>query len=254
MSGSYKPIGNEIFHVHTWRCKHASDEADYCYVDKAIELGVSRIVFTDHTPFPGNPFHNRMDIEQLPEYISSMEQLKRDYASEIEILFGLEVEYLPMYHEFIKELHDSGDFDLLILGQHIYENEDGTWSFENLDKSDEFKGICEAMVQGIETGFFQVAAHPDRMFCRCKEWNQEMMRASYAISNAVLKHSGMLLEQNYSSMERKRQYWQPFWDRASLAPTIKGYDAHSVEELETRWKKHNTPLAQADIMKLLGVM
>ena len=68
----YKPLENdfqEIFHIHTWRCKHASMEEDYCYVESAMKLGATRIVFTDHSPFPDNPFTNRMDMEQLPEYI-----------------------------------------------------------------------------------------------------------------------------------------------------------------------------------------
>lgn len=251
MIGKYKPKENEIYHVHTWRCKHATDEEDYQYVEKAIELGASRIVFTDHNPFPGNPFRNRMDIEQLPEYISSMKQLKQDYRDKIEVMFGLEVEYLPTYHDFIKALHDSGNFDLLILGQHFFENEDGTWSFVNEDKNNEFKGICAATVQGIETGFFDVVAHPDRMFRRCKEWNRDLMHASYDVINAANKH-GLLLEQNYSSMERKRQYWAPFWDRAALVSQTKGYDAHSVEELEQRWRKHYFPLSQEEILKLLG--
>jgi len=56
----YRPIPNEIFHVHTWRCEHAGEEQDCEYVKKAIELGASRIVFTDHCPFPGNPFRKRI--------------------------------------------------------------------------------------------------------------------------------------------------------------------------------------------------
>ncbi len=36
---NYKPLDKEIFHVHTNRCKHASDETDVDYVEKAICLG-----------------------------------------------------------------------------------------------------------------------------------------------------------------------------------------------------------------------
>ena len=98
----YQPIENEIFHVHTWRCNHASNELDYQYVERAIELGASRIVFTDHSPFPGNLFRGRMGIEQLPEYISSLVHLKRKYASEIEVMIGLEAEYLPSFRNYIR--------------------------------------------------------------------------------------------------------------------------------------------------------
>ncbi len=84
----YQPIQGEIFHVHTKRCQHAGDHPDEAYIEKAIELGASRIVFTDHAPFPGNPFRNRMDMEQLPEYIETMHRNKKTYQDRIEILCG----------------------------------------------------------------------------------------------------------------------------------------------------------------------
>ena len=84
----YIPLKNEIFHVHTHRCKHAGDEPDEAYINKAIEIGAPRIVFTDHAPFPGNPFGNRMNIEDLPEYEEAMNELKAEFAGKIEILSG----------------------------------------------------------------------------------------------------------------------------------------------------------------------
>lgn len=98
----YKQIEKEAFHVHTYRCKHAGDEPDTAYVEKAIELGAPRIVFTDHCPLPGNRFRNRMDMEQLPEYIESLSRLKDRYADKIEILCGLEVDYLPSFDAYVK--------------------------------------------------------------------------------------------------------------------------------------------------------
>ena len=80
----YDYSGKELFHIHTHRCKHASSEADVEYVEKAIELGARKIVFTDHAPFPDNPFGNRMDIEELPEYIDSLAELKNTYKKKIE--------------------------------------------------------------------------------------------------------------------------------------------------------------------------
>lgn len=249
----YKPIENEIFHVHTKRCKHAGEEEDYQYVETAIKLGAERIVFMDHCPFPGNPFGERMDIEQLPEYIESMKALKKEYASGIEILFGLETEYLPSFQSFYKELHDSKEFDLLMIGQHFYENPDGSFSFHNKDKSEEYVGLSAAMVQGAESGLFDAIAHPDRMFRRCKEWNRGMMKASYDVGYAAAEN-GVLLEKNYSSMERKRQYWEPFWVRACscLAQLTEGYDAHSVAEMEERFKRKHSLLTQEELNRLLG--
>ena len=159
----YQPIENEIFHIHTWRCKHASMDEDYRYIESAIKLGVNRIVFTDHCPFG-----LRMDIGQLPAYIKTMKELKKHYEKNIEVLVGLEVEYLPSFESFYKELYDSKELDLLMLGQHFYEKENGDWSFHDSDKSEEYIGLCKALVQGAETGMFDVIAHPDRLFRNCK--------------------------------------------------------------------------------------
>lgn len=79
----------ELFHVHTYHCKHAGDERDELYVKWAIELGACRITFTDHALFPGNPFGNRMGIEELPEYIDTLSDLKEHYKSDIDIRIGL---------------------------------------------------------------------------------------------------------------------------------------------------------------------
>ena len=87
----------EIFHVHTYRCKHGSDEKDEELIQCAISLGAEKIVFTDHVPFPENPFRNRMDIEELDEYLETLFALKEKYQNQIDIKIGFEVEYLPKY-------------------------------------------------------------------------------------------------------------------------------------------------------------
>lgn len=247
----YQPLENEIFHVHTKRCKHASDDEDYRYVESAINLRADRIVFTDHAPFPGNPFRNRMGIEELPEYVTSMKALKKEYAGQIEVLFGLEIEYLPSFQVYFQELYDSKNFDLLMLGQHFYENEDGSYSFQNEDKSEEFKGLRSAIVSGIETGLFDAVAHPDRIFRRCKEWNSDMMGASYDIINAASEHQ-VLLEKNFTSKQRKNQYWPPFWVRAAGKPMLTGYDAHSVGEMEKIRLRTSVMLTQEEINSLFS--
>ena len=47
-----------IFHVHTFRCKHGSDESDEDYIRTALSLGAEKITFTDHCTYPRNPFKN----------------------------------------------------------------------------------------------------------------------------------------------------------------------------------------------------
>lgn len=245
----------EIFHVHTSRCKHASADEDYEYVEAAMKLGAKRIVFTDHSPFPNNPFTNRMDIEQLPEYIDSMKKLKKEYVKGIEVLAGLEMEYLPSFQKFYKEmyaLYQAKDLDLLILGQHFFEKEDGSYSFLDEDKTEEYKGLSKAMIEGTDTGIFQVIAHPDRVFRNYKGNVSEQINAFYNIIHAAMKNN-LALEKNYSSMRREGQYNEHFWIRAASTNVIKGYDAHSVKEMLELWKEHyGFFISQSEINRLLG--
>ncbi len=233
---TYKQLEKEAFHVHTFRCKHAGDEPDEAYVQKAIELSAARIVFTDHSPFPGNRFLNRMEIEDLPEYIRSMKHLKEKYSGRIEVVCGLEADYLPSFSSYYRELSEMEGMDLLILGQHFYEKPDGHPSYEDTDRSQEAKGICEAIVQGMETGLFCVLAHPDRTFKRGKDFGEEEIECSEQIIRTAQKYN-VYLERNYSSMNRKRNYWPEFWKLVPpSAGVVWGIDAHSVKELEQGWK------------------
>lgn len=61
------------------RCKHGADESDATIIQKAISLGGKKITFTDHVPFPENPFGNRMDYEELDEYFETLSSLQEKY-------------------------------------------------------------------------------------------------------------------------------------------------------------------------------
>lgn len=223
----------ELFHIHTYRCGHAEEIADEVYVKKAIELGAKKITFTDHAPFPGNPFQSRMQYSELPGYVNSIKNLAERYKYDIEVCCGLEIEYLPSFRDYYMELKESGDFDVLLLGQHMYEVEPGKYSFSYPEyKEKEYEGCLNAIVAGIELGIFDIVAHPDRSFRRIKQWDVRCDEVSKTLINCANNH-GVMLEKNYSSEKHKYYYWQEFWD---LVPEcnkiIYGIDAHNVRDLE----------------------
>mgnify|MGYP003469900210 FL=1 len=90
----------DLYHVHTWRCRHAFDGVyDEDVVKRALEIGATSIYFTDHGPFPGDPFGNRMRYDQLDEYLWTLDELRRRYKDDIKIYIGLEIEYLKSYED-----------------------------------------------------------------------------------------------------------------------------------------------------------
>ena len=204
-----------IFHVHTYRCGHASNEKDELYIEKALELGASKITFTDHAPFPGDPFTGRMLYSQLSEYISSLKTLKNKYKDRIEVCIGLEIEYLQSFKYYYEELKANDDIECLILGQHHCELEDGSWSFQHNNI-----GKMASQVGAVQTGYFDVVAHPDRYMML-----DEKVLAKKLIDECITR--GILLEQNLAT-KMKMDFWELV---PKGAKTIIGCDAHAVSEL-----------------------
>lgn len=240
---------NGIFHVHTFRCRHASEEGDEDYIKKAIELGAKFIAFTDHGPFPGNIFGYRMDIEELPEYLHTMNGLREKYRDQIKVYVGLEIEYFPGFdcmangESYYKQLKAMKGLDFLMLVQHMYETDIGRYSFSLSDeeiKRLEAPGMGKAIVDGIATGYFDVVAHPDRSFRSRKVWDEDLAQIGRSIIEQAIRYD-VILEQNESSKRHKGQYWTEFWDIASEISEakpdgkelkiIRGLDAHETGEL-----------------------
>lgn len=228
----YQQLDNEIFHVHTARCGHASDATDEAYVLKAIELGSERIVFTDHVPFPGDPFGSRMKMDEMKGYLESIQLLKLKYRDKIQVLCGFEAEYFPQYMEFYGHLKRNASIDILMLGQHMYMHGDGTYNFMDKDRSQEFEGLSRAIAEGLSTGFFDVLAHPDRMYMRYGKVDERVVDAIERVVNAA-KENQVVLEKNYGSMYKEHNFGAEFWEYAGDAKYLYGYDAHSLEEIDT---------------------
>ncbi len=90
-------------------------QGDEEYIKKAIKLGKTGIWFTDHAPFPGNPFGYRMDMEELPEYFDTLFSLKEKYKGILDVHIGLETEYFPSFDKdgYYKELLSDSRLELI---------------------------------------------------------------------------------------------------------------------------------------------
>lgn len=234
----------ELFHVHSYRCKHAEEIPDEAYVLKAIELGADSITFTDHAPFPDNPFKGRMQYEELSEYVASIKHLQEKYGNQLIVKCGLEIEYLPSFKAYYKELHDSNEFEVLMLGQHFYEISSGAYSFMVPEKNAwEYQGCMDALMEGISTGLFSVVAHPDHSFRRIKSWTTDCELKSKQLI-ALAREKDVILEQNFSSQHHSKHYRTEFW---GLVPpenkVLQGIDAHSISDIERFICKRNGGLA-----------
>ena len=119
----------------------------------------------------------------------------------------------------------------------------GTYSFawdKEKMECDEYKALGNAICEGIESGYFQAVAHPDRIFRRRKQWDDDMQAVSdQIISEAVARH--IPLELNMHAVACKHQYWAQFWKSVRQDNNIIiGLDVHSLNEMGRRLIRKTT--------------
>lgn len=154
------------YHTHTRRCKHASGE-DREYVEAAIRAGIQTLGFSDHCPwiFPGGYVSGiRMEPQEVEEYCRSLEDLRKEYASDIQILIGFEAEYVPELIEEQDRFLEDYPIDYMILGQHHLGPEPEPESFylgTPLTSEVVLKQYVDTVIEGMESGRYLYLAHPD---------------------------------------------------------------------------------------------
>ena len=223
-------------HTHTARCNHATG-TDEEYVLAAIEAGFDKLGFSDHTPFPyrdGFVARDKMGIDQLEDYLSSVEVLRRKYADRIEIRLGLECEAVEEFYPFLREVRERVDY--LILGNHGDRRVEKF--FGKLEKPEELWHYLKRAVEGMETGLFLYLAHPDFMLFAYPEFDETARQVSRALCREA-KRLNVPLEYNLYGVAKGVPAdglgypCREFWEIAAQenVKAVIGVDAHAPYRL-----------------------
>ena len=137
------------YHTHT-KFSDGSDMPE-TYIEKAINLGLTSIGFSDHAPIKGYPTNWNMKIENLDSYFIKLEELKHKYKEDIEVLIGLEIDYIPNLISPKSAYLQKHNLDFTIGSVHFLNKfKDGSyWDFEG-SKKEIKKGITEIFNNDIE--------------------------------------------------------------------------------------------------------
>jgi histidinol-phosphatase (PHP family) len=232
----------DLFHVHTYRCRHAGEWSDESYIEEAVRLGYRSIWFSDHSPFPGDALRSRMRMEELSEYLSSLTALREKYAEACEVHIGLEAEYLPSFAKegYYEKLKENPQIEFLLLGQHLAETGSG-YSFDLPSEErarQEHDLLGEAILAGMESGYFDAVAHPDRIFRLYSSHTISREAAAECFADNVVAaaaSSGIPLELNAHSLGSRDLFRPEFWQRVPASvPVICGLDVHSPLQISRR--------------------
>lgn len=224
------------YHTHTKRCRHASG-SDREYVESAIKAGVDVLGFSDHAPyiFKDKNYYScyRMFIDQIEEYKDSILSLKKEYASDIRILFGFELEYYKDTHKEEMQFLRKYEPEYIILGQH-YVGGESLSSYALFQQGDSYlTNYVDECIEGIKTGDFTYLAHPD--LCGYN-FSKGVAEKEYTRLLKFCKENNFPIEINMLGMITNRQY--PRHKTFELAREIGnkvliGLDAHSPSQIST---------------------
>jgi histidinol-phosphatase (PHP family) len=159
-------------HTHTARCGHAGG-ADEAYIEAAIAGGLAAIAVTDHLPLYWLPPERQdpslaMAPGELPRYVDAVLALKEGYAGRIEVLLGIEADWVAGHEDTLVKLLDAYPFDVVLGSVHWL---DGWWVDapsslpryrEGQDEVDGvWAGYAREVMAAARSGLFDVLSHLD---------------------------------------------------------------------------------------------
>jgi histidinol-phosphatase (PHP family) len=247
-------------HIHSERCGHATGTVDD-YVRQAVACGLSGIAITEHLALPEHidpGRHLSMPACDLEDYLVEVDFARERYP-ELDIVSGLEADYLPEHVEQIaKDLEDArsrADGARLVLGSvHFI----GEWAFDDphhveewdhrdVDQAwrDYFALWCDA----ARTGLFDVMAHPD-LVKKFGHWPSFDPIDLYEEAARVASTAGVLIEVSTAGLRKPVGELYPgpallgAFCEAGVAATV-GSDAHEPSEVGYRIDAAYDALASA---------
>src|SRR5664279_232804 len=158
------------YHVHTARCGHAGGAARD-YVLAALSRGLSEIAFTDHVPLYFLPGEDSdpgiaMTRAELPGYVEEVRALREEFAGRIDVLLGLEADYVEGHEAALEEILRAHDWDVVLGSVHWVK---GDWiDAPGSGKRHEIEGSAllwreyyRLLATAAASGLFDVITHFD---------------------------------------------------------------------------------------------
>ncbi|HEY1717382.1 MAG TPA: histidinol-phosphatase HisJ family protein [Verrucomicrobiae bacterium] len=228
------------YHMHTPLCRHAAGEP-VDYARRAIEIGLTEIGFSDHSPMRRDNFDNwRMNFSQLGEYVEKVRRAQKEFP-QLQIRLALEVDYLPGHEDWIRELAAKYPWDYFIGSVHYVSD---SWAIDDPQKLSEWKNrdsfevwqiYFERLTLAAESKLFEIIGHTDLP----KKFGHRPTRDCMPLYEKFLdaaKKSGCAIELNTAGLRKDCKEIYPSREILKLAfqkgvPICFGSDAHKPEEV-----------------------
>ena len=227
------------FHTHNYRCGHATGNVED-YVEEALKNNYSVIGISDHSPLPKYHF-DRMGMNELEGYLIEIEEAQKKYDGKIKIYKSLEIEYFEDLEGYYEELR--GKLDYLLLGMHTYVVNGKLKDSWVVSTENEMIEYARHMEKAINSGLFDIVAHPDLYVSSKLRWTNAAMDAATIICKAALEKD-VPLEVNANGIrkmlpfdknpKRYRYPYKEFWEVVKFHgnKVMVSSDCHAPEDLD----------------------
>ncbi|MCM3747866.1 histidinol-phosphatase [Paenibacillus pasadenensis] len=235
------------YHTHHDRCGHAQGSMEDM-IKAAIELGMSQIGLSDHSPFfcdendhpsPGMT----MAKSDFPNYVQEMIGLREKYKDRIDVRLGVESDYLPGLMEQYAAIYAQYPLDYIIgsvhyfRGYHVFASE--RWRQEDVDIDGTYVDYIRLIQEAARCGKFDILGHIDAV----KGLNVPCsisLDALWDETAQVIADAGVAVEINTSGLRKKCGSWFPSADIVERlhrlgVPFAFGSDAHGPDQLLHDW-------------------
>jgi histidinol-phosphatase (PHP family) len=247
-------------HMHTPLCKHATGPVE-AYVERGIALGLSAVGFADHNPLPhGRGADVRMAESELDGYVRSVLDLRAKYRGRIQVLLGIEMDYVEGLEPYLERQVARYPWDYVIGAIHYLGRECriSSWprEFEG-DTSSLYARYFELMRKMVRSGLCDIVAHFDvpkrsRRLPGIREMEdiantlQEIQRAKLCleINTSGFRHPELPSPQPYPD-------W-PMIDQALALgiPLVISSDAHAPDQVGLKFAEVGDYLKQRGCQRL----
>jgi histidinol-phosphatase (PHP family) len=226
--------------MHTPLCHHATGEP-VDYAARAVELGLTEIGFSDHSPMERDDFDDwRMLARDLDSYVAKVREAQRKFPQLI-IKLGLEVDYIPGHEKWIRSLAERHPWDYFIGSVHYVAD---TWDFDNPKKLSRWKerdpfevwsAYFARLTAAAASGLFQTIGHADLAKKFCFYPKEDCTRLFQTFLQAA-KQNDTAIELNTAGLRKDCREIYPSRRILEMAfqtgvPITFGSDAHAPGEV-----------------------
>jgi histidinol-phosphatase (PHP family) len=209
----------------------------------AWKRGLKGLIVTCHCPMPGGySAHVRMAPEQFETYVEMVRQTTEDFRDRVDVLLGMESDYLPGAEEWLKKLHARAEFHYILGSVHPQVGEYRELYFKG-DVVEFQRTYFTHLAQAAETGLFDCLSHPDLVKNESPEdWDLAAMLPHIRTCLDRIAATGIAMELNTSGMLKAIREMNPAPDilremHARKIPVVLGADAHVSSRVGDRYEE-----------------